>query len=525
MHVCLHAKWILAAICVSFLNQPSQGRVFDLQTATVLDIQAAMDSGALTSEQLVSLYLQRIEAYNAQGPSIQAIITLNEAALAEARRLDAERRETGPRSLLHGVPIALKDLINTTDLPTSAGFIHLKDSYPAVDAAVVQRLRSAGAIVMIKANMSDWFGVADRAAGHQSTVLKERTLNPYNLDRIPGGSSGGSGAAVAAVFAQIGLGTETGVSIRNPTSNNSLAGLAPSRGLIPRTGMTMTSFQQERVGPMARSVTDVAVAAEVMAGFDAGDLLTVASLSKFKPGSYTEALKKDGLKGARIGVFRDLFRKGSAHEEGNALIEAAVALMREEGATIIDPVSTGLDLVSLFPEMRTNYWEGPFSYDLYFRELGPNAAIRDTDHLIEIGGELVKPTIIRARQEFDRLDGHKEYLARLKTQEMVLEAILEVMDRYKLDALVHPFKSVPPERFGERQDEKDNPVSSITGLPALLVPAGYTSAENGPIAIEFLGRPFSEPVLFQLAYGYEQASQMRKPAPTVPPLEGEKIRF
>ncbi|MCD8482231.1 MAG: amidase [Verrucomicrobia bacterium] len=410
-------------------------------------------------------------------------------------------------------------------MPTSAGFIFLKDSLPPSDATVIKRLRDAGAIILIKANLSDWFGVPDREAGHQSTVLKSPTLNPYNLRLIPGGSSGGSGAAVAAGFSVIALGTETGVSIRNPAANNSLVALAPTRGLIPRTGVTMTSFQQERVGPMAKSVIDVAVAADVLAGFDAGDLLTVAALGSYRPDTYLSALQKDGLRGARIGVFRDLFRSGSQHAEGIALVESAIAVMRESGATIIDSVSTGIDLIGLFPEMRTNYWEGQFSYDLYFRELGPNALIRDVDHLIEVGGELVKPNIVRARNEFTRLEDHPEYLARLKTQQVVRDAILEIMDRYQLDALVHPFKSVPPEGIGQRQDEKDNPVSSITGLPALLVPVGYAVECNGPISIEFLGRPFSEATLFRLAFAYEQKAKVWRPAPTTPPLSGEVISY
>ena len=498
-------------------------RVFDLQTATIADINAAFDAGALTSERLVELYLARIAAYDKQGPRINAVITLNPAALETARALDAERRTTGPRSPLHGVPVVLKDLFDTADLPTTAGFLPMKTSQPIHDATIVKRLREAGAIVLAKVNMSDWFGVPKD--GDQSTVLG-RTSNPYNLDLTPGGSSGGTGASLAAAFAQVGLGSETGVSIRNPTSNNSIVGLAPTRGLIPRAGQVMTSFTQERAGPMGRSVYDVAVLTDAVAGFDAEDLLTIVAPGNMPSASYTSFLDREGLRGARIGVFRDLFRQGPKHAEGIALIEQAIAQMKEAGAVIVDPVSTGIDLFPLLEDTRTNYYEAQFSYDLYFRRLGPDAVIHDVHELIAKGGELVKPSIVRGVKEFDSLTHHPDFLARRDTQETLKAAVIELMDKYRLDALVYPFKSLPPERhLDENVREKDNPLSSVTGLPALLVPAGYTRAENGPIALEILGRPFSEPALFKLAYAYEQASHNRKTPPTTPSLPGERFEY
>jgi amidase len=497
---------------------------FNLETATVADIQAAMDSGALSSEKLVGLYLARIQAYDQAGPKINSIITLNAEALATARALDAERKAKGPRSPLHGVPVVLKDLFDTTDMPTTSGFLPLKNSVPIHDATVVKRLRDAGAIILAKVNMSDWFGVPK--PGDQSTVLG-RTLNPYNGDLTPGGSSGGTGASLAATFAHLGLGTETGVSIRNPTANNSVVGLAPTRGLIPRTGQVMTSFTQERAGPMARTVYDVAALTGVVAGFDAEDLLTITTPGNIPAGGYTQFLKKDGLKGARIGVFRDLFRTGPKHAEGTALVEAAIAKMKSEGAIVVDGVTLGIDVFKLLDShggMRTNYHEAQFSYDLYFRRLGPAAVIKNMDELVA-HGDLVKPNIRKAYAEFRSLDHHADFIARRDMQESLRAAIIEVMDKYKLDALVHPFKSLPPEGHLERVEEKDNPVSSVTGLPAVVLPAGYTKKENGPIAIEFLGRPYSEPVLFRLAYAYEQAAQPRKPAPLTPALAADQFTY
>jgi amidase len=500
---------------------PASAATFDLQTATIEDINKAFDAGVLTSEKLVQLYLNRIAAYDKKGPNINAVITLQPKALELARALDQERKQKGPRSKLHGVPVVLKDLFDTKDMPTSAGFMPMKNSQPIHDATVVARLRDAGAIVFAKVNMSDWFGVPK--PGDQSTVLG-RTSNPYNVNLTPGGSSGGTGAALAAAFGQIGLGSETGVSIRNPTSNNSVVGLAPTRGLIPRTGQVMTSFTQERAGPMARSVYDVAALTDVVAGFDAEDLLTIAAPGKTPSESYTTFLDKSGLRGARVGVFRDLFRKGPQHTEGVALVEKAIAQMKEAGAVIVDPVSTGLDLFPLLEDTRTNYYEGQFSYDLYFRRLGPNAVIHNMEELVAYG-KLVKPNTLKAYREFNSLMHHPDFLARRDTQETLKTAVIELMDKYRLDVLVHPFKSLPPEGHLDRGGEKDNPLSSVTGLPAVLVPAGYTAKENGPIAVEFLGRPFSEPTLFKLAFAYEQISKNRKVPPTTPALPGERFDY
>ncbi len=515
----------LHALLLALLVMPvaNAGAIaFDLSTATIEDIQQAMDKGVLSSEKLVQLYLARIDAYDQRGPKINSVITLNPNALAAARALDAERKSKGARGPLHGIPVVLKDLYDTKDMPTTGGFLPMKNSHPIYDATVVARLRDAGAVILAKVNMSDWFGVPK--PGDQSTVLG-RTLNPYNLDLTPGGSSGGTGAALAAWFAQVGLGSETGVSIRNPASNNSLVGLAPSRGLIPRAGQIMTSFTQERCGPMGRSVYDVAALTDAIAGFDAEDLLTIESPGRTPSQPYTSFLDRNGLRGARIGVFRDLFRKGAAHAEGIALIEHAIARMKQAGAVIVDPVSTGIDLFPLLDETRTNYYEAQFSYNLYFRRLGPNAPIRNMDELIAKGGDLVKPSIVKGYHEFSSLMHQPDFLARRDTQEMLQQTIIELMDKYRLDALVNPFKSLPPPPHLERAVEQDNPLSSVAGLPALLVPAGYTKNENGPIALEILGRPFSEPTLFRIGYAYEQLSKNRKNPSSVPPLAGEQFVY
>jgi Asp-tRNA(Asn)/Glu-tRNA(Gln) amidotransferase A subunit family amidase len=276
---------------------------------------------------------------------------------------------------------------------------------------------------------------------------------------------------------------------------------------------------------MARSVYDVAALTDIVAGFDAEDLLTIASPGLTPEVSYTTFLDKGGLRGARVGVFRDLFRKGPQHAEGIALIDTAIKQMKEAGAVIVDPISTGVDLFPLLEETRTNYYEAQFSYDLYFRRLGPDAPIKNMDELIAKGGKLVKPSIVKAYGEFRSLMHQLDYLARRDTQETLKAEVIALMDKYRLDVLVHPFKSLPPPPHLDRGVDQDNPLSSVAGLPAVLVPAGYTKKENGPIAIEILGRPYSEPTLFKVAYAYEQLSKNRKQPPTTPALPGERFSY
>jgi len=516
---------LVAALAATVGTLSTSAASFDLRTATLEDINRAYDAGALSAEKLLTLYLARIAAYDRQGPKLNTIITLNPHAQAEARALDAERKARGPRSRLHGVPVVVKDLIDTKDMPTSAGFLPLKNSQPLHDATIIARLRDAGAIILAKVNLSDWFGTPP--PGDHSTILG-RTLNPYNLALKPGGSSGGTAVALAAGFAQLGLGSESGTSIREPASNNSVVGFAPTRGLISRTGVLMHSFTQDRAGPMARSVYDVAAMTDVLAGLDAEDLLTASSPGRTPTVSYTTFLHRDGLRGARIGVFRDLFRPGARHAEGIALIERAIGQMKSAGATVVDGVSTGLKLFALLDGQgaRANYWEAPFSYDLYFRRLGPQAPIRSVDELIAKHGPQLRAGIAKARTELRSLQHDPDYLTRRDTQETVKDAVIELMSKFRLDALVYPYRSLSPEPHLENfRREADNALSAVTGLPTLVVPAGYTEKENGPIAIEILGRPYSEPVLFRIAYAYEQASARRKPPATTPALAGEVFDY
>jgi len=514
---------LLLSLAASLLlaSNAAKAAEFDLSTATIADINAAFIAGSLTSEKLVSLYLARIEAYDQKGPAINTVINLNKDALAEARALDAERKAKGPRSPLHGVPVVLKDLFDVVGMPTTGGFVGLKDAMPARDAFVVTRFKEAGAIILAKVNTLDWFARSNWGA----STLGGQTKNPYNLEYVPGASSSGTGASIAAYFATVGLGSETGVSIRNPTSENNLVGLAPTLGLVSRSGMIMSAFTHERGGPMTRSVYDLAATLDVISGVDAEDLVTMSSRGHIPPEGYVSFVDpKNGLKGARIGVLRDMFRSGPQHAEGLALIEQAIKDLKAAGAVVYDPISTGLPLLDILSDTRVARWEKRASTNLFLARLGPNSPYKDMTEMIEKNPEHLDR--LKTQDAVIDLDNNPAYVARLKSQKTLQKAVVDLMDRYQLDALVFPFKTLPATKIkdGWINRDADNPLSSLTGFPGLLVPAGFVS-ENRPIALEFLGRPYSEPILIKFASAYEAASGHRKPPESTPALPGEKFSY
>ncbi len=499
----------------------AQPRRFDLLTSGVADIQAAVDAGRLSYEQLTRMYLQRIDAYDKRGPKLNAVLQVHPKALEIARELDRERRASGRRSPLHGIPVAVKDTVDVKDIPSAGGNLALAGTFPAHDAAVVRRLRDAGALIFLKTNL-DEFNLGSEGL----SSLGGQVLNPYDQTRNVGGSSAGTGVAVNVGFATVGIATETGASIRSPASNNSLVGMAPSQGLVSRAGVIAISYTQDRVGVHARSVADAALLLFQIRGFDAEDLATSESLGKLDPRPYTESLDAKGLVGARIGVLRDLFRKGDEFQPINSLIEKQIELMQAEGALIVDGLSTGMDLVKFFPLARASVQEFRFAFEAYLKRRGPDTPVRSLQELIATGKYLkqlepnFKIALAVESPDFDR-----GYLARLENRAMIRRLLVELMDRYQVLALVHPFKSLaaPPIGTNDR-GPRDNPISAITGLPAIVVPAGV-NAEGLPISIELLGRPFSEPTLIRLAYAYEQASRKRVAPASTPRLSGEVVEY
>ena len=510
----------------------SDEHTFDLKSANVADIQAAVAAGALTYEHLVELYLARIEAYDDRGPALKAIIEINPNARAIARALDEEQLNKGLRSPLHGIPIAVKDTIDVADIPSASGNLALAGTYPAHDATVVAKLRAAGAIIFLKTNL-DEFNMG--AEGLSS--LGGQTLNPYDLSRNPGGSSAGSGVAVNVGFATLALGTESGASVRSPSSNNALVGIAPSQGLVSRGGVMAISYTQDRVGAMAKTVHDAALLLQYMQGFDAADLFTWQSLGRLDGVDYLAGLDAGALSGARIGVLRDMFRKGEEFGEINRLLEAEISSLRgpsdEEvnvmpgsGAMLVDGLSLGLNLIDFFADARASVPEIRATFDTYLRARGPDTPVHSLAELVATGKYLpaLEPLFQRVL-ELPPPDENRNYHARLENRTTIRQLVIDLMDRHHLDALVYPFKSLaaPPLGTPDR-GPRDNPVSSVTGLPAIVVPAGVDS-HGLPISLEFLGRPFSEATLFALAYAYEQHSHKRVAPTSTPPLPGERFTY
>jgi Asp-tRNA(Asn)/Glu-tRNA(Gln) amidotransferase A subunit family amidase len=512
---------LFGAVLAATATIPAQRGPLDLVTATIAEIQAAFDAGTLTSERLVELSLERIAAYDKAGPKLNAVLQVHPRALDIARELDRERRSKGKRSALHGIPIAVKDTVDVKDIPSAGGNLALANTYPAHDATVVKRLREAGAIIFLKTNLAEF-----NLGAEGLSSLGGQVLNPYDLARNPGGSSAGTGVAVNVGFAVAGIATETGASIRSPASNNSLVGIAPTQGLVSRAGVIAISYTQDRVGVHARTVADAALMLTHMRGFDAEDLFTWDSLGKLSPRPYTEVLDARALVGARLGVFRDLFREGPEFAPINALVDKEIDFMRSRGAIAVDGLRTGMDLVKFFPLARASTQEFRFAFAAYLKHRGPDTPVRSLEELMATGKYLKQlEGQFKTALSVESPDFDAAYLARLKNRQTIRTLIVELMDRYQVDALVHPFKSLPAPPLGTSdRGLRDNPISAITGLPAIVVPAGVT-ADGLPISIELLGRPFSEPVLIRLAHAYEQASRKRVVPRLTPPLANERFSY
>src|SRR5712691_10693903 len=355
---------LLLALCMALVS--AAPKTIDLDSATIADLNAAFDSGALTSEKLVQMCLARIQAYDHDGPSLNAVMGLNPKALETARVLDAERKAKGPRSPLHGIPVVLKDNYNTADMPTTGGSVLLEGSIPPADAFIVKKLRDVGAIILAKMNMSEFASVSPQSS------LGGQSLNPHDLKRSPSGSSGGTGVGIAAGYAPLGMGTDTGGSIRGPSTSNGIVGLKPTHGLLSRAGIIPLALSFDTGGPMARSVYDVAVALGVMTGIDPADAATRNSEGKFAT-DYTKDLKADALKGARIGIARD-FR--GVDPDVDWVVEASLDAMRKAGATIV--------------EVRLPKWLLESKLEFYNAIRMPEFAAQIKDYLATIGPDYPK---------------------------------------------------------------------------------------------------------------------------------------
>ncbi len=497
---------------------------FDLSTATLAEINAATDAGALTSEKLVGLYLQRIEAYDRKGPKLNTVLYLNPKALDEARALDAERKTKGRRSPLHGIPVVIKDLVDVAGLPTTSGFKPFGAPIPPRDAAVTAKLKAAGAIVLAKVNTVNWFG----KGGFDDLHPIGATLNPYNPAHSPGGSSNGTGAAIAAWFATIGIGTDTGGSVQIPSSYNSLVGMVATQGMVSRAGIVPRGPTQDRAGPMTRSVYDTAATLSVIAGWDAEDLGTVAAMGHFPADDWSKRLGSGSLQGRRVGVLREMMSTGPSDPEVNQLFDQALVDLKQGGALVLDPVLTGTNLrdaTSSAVSGTTHPYELIPAANAYLERLGPNRPFKKIEDMFAAAGlDKIHERYIRA-MTLPSPERSPDYVARFAMKDALREQVTRLMEQFKLDAVILPYRALPPPPGSGTSPEGDiNTLTSTTGLPAVIMPGGYTK-KNLPVGIQFVGKPFDDLTLLQVAFGYEQASKRRKPPQLTPSLPGEKFSY
>ncbi len=502
----------------------------DLDRATIADVQSFMARGTLTAEQLTQLYLKRIAAYDKQGPNINAVILLNPKAVETARALDKERKAGKVRGPLHGIPIILKDNYDTVDLQTTAGSQTLLGSVPNDDAFMVKKLRDAGVVILAKVNLHE-FALGGGAPNGFSS-LGGQTRNPHDPTRGPAGSSGGTGAGIAAAFAQFGLGTDTGGSIRNPSSANGIAGLKPTRGLLSRDGIVPLALSFDTGGPMARSVYDVAVSLGVMTGVDSADAATAASAGHFAT-DYTQYLKTGSLKGARIGVARDFFGQDAGTDK---VMEAAIAKLKELGATVIDPVTIPKFYLDARGEISQLVMQTEFKAQIadYLATLKPGMPRTLSELVAKAKDPATHYQSPWKRDSMEKIDltmpaiNDPVYLAAKNEGLALARSTMDaVFTRQQLDALVYPTVPRPASviKVGD-SGTGGNSATSIanqTGWPDLIVPAGMT-AEGLPVTISFLGRAWSEPKLLSYGYDFEQATHARVLPKYTPLLPADHIR-
>ena len=487
------------------------------EEATVRAIHAAFASGSLTCAQLVEHYLRRIEAYDDEGPALNAILTVNPRAAGTAEDLDRLYAKTGTDGRpLHCIPVIVKDNYDTADLSTTGGSVTFAQSVPPDDAFVVRRLREAGALILAKSNLTEL-----ARGGTTVSSLGGQTRNPYDLGRTPGGSSGGTGAAIAAGFGVLGTGSDTGQSIRSPASAQSLVRIRATRGLVSRDGVIPYSFTQDEVGPIVRTVEDAARMLDVIAGYDPADPITAFGVGKV-PASYTESLDPDALDGARIGLVLGAMGQDAIHEEVNAVVENAIATMTEAGATVVRVRTPAF--ADLIPDIAVAGFEFKVAFNGYLASLGSAAPVHSLEEFIE--RDEFYPGL-RAGLEADQRveDGlnDPEYRSRLLRREELRQAMMTVIADNQLDALLYPHQRRLVAPIGEPQLERNGVLSNSTGFPAITFPGGFSaptaSAPLGvPIGIELLGPAWSEPTLIGLAYAFEKASRIRRLPVSTPPL-------
>jgi amidase len=489
-----------------------------------------MKAGRLTCRSLVSEYLRRIDAYDKKGPALNAIVEVNPSAFEEADALDRRFRSAGPLGALHCIPTIVKDNFETIGLQSAAGSLAMKGFVSQKDAFLVKRVKEAGAIVLAKSNMAEW---AFSPYETVSSILPGYTRNPYALDRVTAGSSGGTAAAVAASFGVVGLGSDTGNSIRGPSAHQALVGIRSTMGLTSRGGVVPLSLLADIAGPMARTMEDAVAVFQVIVGEDPDDPITLPR-EYVQPGlrpagrpstipDYRASLIRTGLQGARLGVLRQAYERDTTDSEVVSVFMKALADLKGAGAGIIDPAAVDLADVRRSPDAAP--CRG-FKYDInqYLAGLGSRPPVHSLEEVIK--SRRFHPSVqlrLERAQESSEMNGPASAACKAEAdyREKFRAAVLKTMDAQKLDAFVYPTWSNPPRLIGDLNTphgDNSQVFSPTTGFPAINVPMGYTRSNTLPAGITFFGRPWDEASLIKVAYAYEQATRHRHAPATTPPV-------
>jgi amidase len=500
---------------------------FELEELTIADFQAGLASGKFTSRSLAEKYLERIEAIDRRGPAVNSVIEVNPDARAIAESLDRERKAKGARGLLHGIPVLIKDNIDTADrMQTTAGSLALVGLYPAKDSFVAQKLREAGAVLLGKTNLSEW---ANIRSSHSTSGWSGRgglTLNPYALDRNPCGSSSGSGAALTANLCALAVGTETDGSVVCPSSANGIVGIKPTLGMISRAGVIPIAHSQDTAGPMARTVRDAAILLSALAGADSRDSATNAGTGKI-PADYTRFLDPNGLRGARIGVARKYFGFNDAVDD---LMNSVMEEMKRQGAVLVDPAD--LESHGKFDDTEFLVLLYELKADLNAYLAGrPDAAVHSLKDVIEFNEKnkdkempfFAQDTLVKAEGKGPLTSN--EYVDALEANHRLsrAEGIDGVMDKFHLDAIMAPTGGpawLTDLINGDHAGGGSSNAAAVAGYPNITVPAGFILGL--PVGVSFFGRAWSEPVLLKIAYGFEQAFKARRPPMFLPTVRSAK---
>jgi amidase len=514
-------KKLVLLLSVIVVAQPDAQapQPFEVHEASIAQIHDAMKAGRLTCRSLVEQYLRRIDTFDKNGPAINAIVITNPDVLKQADAMDQRFKQGGLSGPLHCVPTIVKDNFETVGLQSANGSLALAGFVSHKDAFQVKKIKEAGALMIAKSNMAEWAFTPNETL---SSILPGYTKNPYALDRVTAGSSGGTAAGVAASFGTVGLGSDTGNSIRGPSSHQALVGIRSTMGLTSRAGVMPLNLLADIAGPMARSVADAVAVFQVVVGTDPDDPATAVA-AKHLPQNYAAAMQEDGLKGARIGVLRFAYERDSTDPEIVQVFMRAVDDLRKAGATIIDP-----GIVEGIADIRRQPGSAPcmgFKYDInrYLASHGERVPVKSLAEIVKSGRfhPTVRRQLEQGEQGVENGPESEACQAEFAYRQRVRDAVNKAMDTQKIDAWVYPTWSNPPRLIGDLNTpggDNSQFFSPTTGFPSIQVPMGYTRGGRLPAGITFFGRAWSEPTLIKYAYAYEQATRHRRPPESTPPL-------